>query len=198
MKLSHDPLADDGLTFFGAAQLHARRFDRSIASSVFLLNASDRLVTDGEGGVLALTDLRRSKSRMAVLSATVVAGLAVVMFAAFFGLLLPGGLGVGALVVILVVVAPKRVRAVQAVRRHEVDGACWLVTDVATEPGRHIGDRLVGRASQLADEGSAFLILDVAAGNSSATRLYAQSGFMVVSQDKGRITMRRSPNRPSK
>ena len=198
MSSSSDPLVDDGLTFFAAAQLHARRFDRSIMSSAFLLNASDRLVMDSSGGVLALTDLRRSKLRVAALSATIVAGLVLVVFAAFRGLLLLGAVCVGALLVLLGVVAPRTVRAVQAARRHDVDGACWLVTDVATDPGQQIGDRLVGRACQLADQGSAVLVLDVATANDAAARLYERHGFVVMSQDKGKIAMRRSPARPSK
>lgn len=193
MKLSPDPLADDGLTFFGAAQLHARRFDRSIVSSVFLLNASDRLVTDSAGGVLALTDLRRSRLRTVVLSATLVAGLILVVFAAFRGLLLLGVTAVIALLVTLVVVAPKTVRAVQAARRHEVGGECWLVTDVAAEPGQHIGDRLVGRACELADEGSVLLILDVATANASVARLYERHGFVCAGSDAARIRMIRAP-----
>ena len=198
MSSSSDPLVDDGLNFFAAAQLHARRFDRSIMSSAFLLNASDRLVTDSAGGVLALTDLRRSRLRTATLSAALVAGLMLVVSAVFRGLLLLGAVAAIALLVTLVVVAPKAVRGVQAARRHEVDGASWLVTDVATEPGQHIGDRLVGRACQLADQGSAVLVLDVATANDTAARLYERHGFVVMSQDKGRIAMRRSPTRPSK
>lgn len=198
MSSSSDPLVDDGLTFFAAAQLHARRFDRSIMSSAFLLNASDRLVMDSSGGVLALTDLRRSKLRFAALSATIVAGLVLVVFAGFRGLLLLGAVCVGALLVLLGMIAPRTVRAVQAARRHDVDGACWLVTDVATDPGQQIGDRLVGRACQLADQASAVLVLDVAAANDAAARLYERHGFVVMSQDKGRIAMRRSPARPSK
>ncbi len=195
MSSSSDPLVDDGLTFFAAAQLHARRFDRSIMSSAFLLNASDRLVTDSAGGVLALTDLRRSRLRTAILSAALVAGLTLVVSAVFRGLLLLGAVVAIALLVTLVVVAPKTVRGVRAARRHEVDGASWLVTDVATEPGQHIGDRLVGRACQLADAASALLILDVAAGNTSAARLYERHGFVAVLSDGAKIAMRRSPTK---
>ena len=194
MSSSSDPLVDDGLTFFAAAQLHARRFDRSIMSSAFLLNASDRLVMDSSGGVLALTDLRRSKLRVAALSATIVAGLVLVVFAGFRGLLLLGAVCVGALLVLLGVVAPRTVRAVQAARRHDVDGACWLVTDVATDPGQQIGDRLVGRACQLADQGSAVLVLDVATANDTAARLYERHGFVRVGSDAARTRMMRAPS----
>ena len=195
MSSSSDPLVDEGLPFFAAAQLHARRFDRSIMSSAFLLNASDRLVTDSAGGVLALTDLRRARLRTVILSAALVAGLMLVVSAVFRGLLLLGAVVAIALLVTLVVVAPKTVRGVRAARRHEVDGASWLVTDVATEPGQHIGDRLVGRACQLADAASALLILDVAAGNTSAAHLYERHGFVAVLSDGAKIAMRRSPTK---
>ena len=194
MTSSPDPLADDGLSFLGAARLHARRFDRSIVSSMFLLNASDRLVTDSAGGILALTDLRRSKWTTAVLSVSIIVGLVLVVVAALRGLLLLGAFGVAALLVTLLVAAPKTVRAVQAVRRHQVCGGCWLVTDVATEPGQSIGDRLVGRACQLADQGSAALVLDVATANYSVARLYERHGFVRAGSDPTRVQMIRVPS----
>src|SRR6056297_1395510 len=107
MNSSPAPPVDDGLTFYAAARLHARRFDRSVLSSMFLLNACDQLLTDTAGGVLALTDLGRSKWRARLLAVTFVGGLAVVLWAGFRGLL---GLGVAlaaVLLILLVVVAPK-------------------------------------------------------------------------------------------
>lgn len=195
MSSSPDPLADDGLTFFGAARLHAHRFDRSIVSSMFLLNASDRLVTDSAGGVLALTDLRRSTWRIAVLVTMLVGGLAVVLWAGLQGLLPLVAVAVAALLVLLMVVAPRTARSLQAARRHDAAGPAWLVTDVATQPGRHIGDRLVGRACELADQRSVSLMLDVAETNGSATRLYARHGFVAVASSAARTRMVRATGR---
>lgn len=193
MNSSPDPPVDDGMTFLAAARLHARRFDRSIASSMFLLNASDRLVTDSAGGVLAMTDLRRSKWRLTVLVTMFVGGLAVVLWAGLRGLLTLVAISVAALLILLIVVAPRTVRSLRAGRRHEVDGPAWLVTDVAAEPGRHIADHLVGRAREIADQHSARLVLDVADTNASATRLYERHGFVAAESDATQMSMIRVP-----
>jgi ribosomal protein S18 acetylase RimI-like enzyme len=194
MNSSPAPPVDDGLTFYAAARLHARRFDRSVLSSIFLLNAADQLLTDSAGGVLALTDLGRSKRRTASLAATFVGGLAVTLWAGFRGLLLFGAAVVAMLLILCVVVAPKVLRSRQALRRHRVAGAAWLVTDVATEPGLGAGDRLVGRACELADNAKAMLVLSVADATTAATKLYERHNFDRSGSDGQRLLMRRPPS----
>jgi ribosomal protein S18 acetylase RimI-like enzyme len=192
---------DDGLTFYVAARLHARRFDRSVLSSMFLLNAADQLLTDSAGGVLALTDLGRSRRRAATLAAMFVGGLAVAAWAGLRGMLLLCAAMVTALLVFLVVVAPRAVRSVQAARFHGVIDEAWLVTDVATKPGHGVGDRLVGRACGLADDSGVVMVLSVAASNRSAVRLYERHGFTIANSNAARTQMARAPgsstSRPS-
>jgi ribosomal protein S18 acetylase RimI-like enzyme len=193
MNSSPAPPVDDGLTFYAAARLHARRFDRSVLSSMLLLNASDHLLTDSAGGVLTLTDLGRSKWRTASLAATFVGGLAVTLWAGFRGLLLFGAAVVAVLLILLVVVAPKVLRSRQAVRRHRVTGSAWLVTDVATVPGHGAGDRLVGRACKLADDAMAMLVLSVADATTTAIKLYERHNFEMAGRDGQKLLMTRSP-----
>lgn len=201
MNSSPAPPVDDGLTFYAAARLHARRFDRSVLSSVFLLNAADRILTDGAGGVLALTDLGRSRRRAAAFAATFVGGLAVAAWAGLRGMLPLCAAIVTALSVFLVVVAPITVRSVQAARFHGVIDDAWLVTDVATEPCHGVGDRLVGRACALADDSGVVMVLSVAASNRSAVSLYERHGFAITGSAPARTQMARAPgsstSRPS-
>lgn len=201
MNSSPAPPVDDGLTFYVAARLHARRFDRSVLSSMFLLNAADQLLTDSAGGVLALTDLGRSRRRAATLAAMFVGGLAVAAWAGLRGMLLLCAAMVTALSVFLVVVAPRTVRSVQAARLHGVVDETWLVTDVATEPGHGIGGRLIGRACALADDTGVAMVLTVAASNGSAIRMYERHGFAITGSTPAQTRMARargsSSNRPS-
>ncbi len=160
---------------------------------MFLLNACDQLLTDTAGGVLALTDLGRSKWRARLLAVTFVGGLAVVLWAGFRGLL---GLGVAlaaVLLILLVVVAPKVLRSLQALHRHRVTGAAWVVTGVATEPGHGAGDRLVGRACELADGAKAMLVLSVADTTTAAIKLYERHNFERSGSDGQKLLMTRSP-----
>jgi ribosomal protein S18 acetylase RimI-like enzyme len=168
---------------------------------MFLLNAADQLLTDSAGGVLALTDVGRSRRRAATLAATFVGGLPVVALAGLRGMLPLCAAMVTALSVFLVVVAPKTVRSVQAARLDGVVDATWLVTDVATKPSHGIGGRLIGRACALADDTGVAMVLTVAASNRSAVSLYERHGFAITGSTPARTQMARAPgsstSRPS-
>ena len=140
-----------------------------------------------------MTDLRRSSWRTGALAATFAGGLGVVLWAGLQGLLLLGATVVAALLLLLVAIAPRTVRSLQAARRHHMAGTTWLVTDVATEPGLGVGDRLVGRACELADRNDVALVLDVTATHSSALDLYERHGFVIAGSDATRTRMARAP-----
>ena len=71
----------------------------------------------------------------------------------------------------------------------------WILSDVATEPGRRIGDRLVSRVTEVAHVESATLQLEVRPENETAVCLYQRHGFDVIRNHRQKIEMRRFPSK---
>lgn len=67
-----------------------------------------------------------------------------------------------------------------------------MLSDIATEPHRGIGDALMREMERFADQASATVVLEVADRNEVAKRLYLRHGFRLVSQRADRLLMRRA------
>ena len=67
-----------------------------------------------------------------------------------------------------------------------------MLSDVATEPHRGIGDALMREVERCADQASATVVLEVADVNEVAKRLYLKHGFRIFCQRADRLLMRRA------
>lgn len=188
-----DSAADDGLGLGDAARLHARKFESPIVWSLAILRSADWLITESEGGVAVVTFVRRTWSRAAVVGVAYGASLALFALALLEGEWALAGLGLLAQVVILFVFAPRAARCVNSVRLHDCSGATWLITGVAAESDRRIGDRLMRRLIPGADRDGVTLVLSVERCNGRAIRLYKRHGFQTVHTDPVNFRMRREP-----
>ena len=88
--------------------------------------------------------------------------------------------------------APRCERQIRAHRTYGTWPRTWVLSDIATEPHRGIGDALMREIERRADQASATVVLEVADRNEVAKRLYVRHGFRVVDQRADRLLMRRA------
>lgn len=178
MSSSCDPAKGEGLGRRAAARLHADRFGHALLPSLLTLAAADRVITHPDGGVLAITHLGRPWPRVIATAGAYVALIALVAIAvANRQYTLAGAASVGLAGVILIP-SPKAVRKLRHTRRHRViDEHAWLITDVATQPHRGIGDELMRCVTHEADAAGLRLVLSTRADNMPAIALYLRHGF---------------------
>lgn len=67
----------------------------------------------------------------------------------------------------------------------------WVLSNVATESHRGIGDALMREVERCVDQASVTVVLEVADSNEVARRLYLRHGFRVVEHRADRLLMRR-------
>jgi GNAT superfamily N-acetyltransferase len=172
---------------WSAAKLHSRRFEKAAVISAITLASADEIVTDSSGGVACLT-FGYNPFRWATLCAFAYGGSLV-------------GLAVGPWPVrvvsiplfayALVFLAPRFERHWRARRNFGPARTTWIVSDVATEPGRRIGDRLLIEITRRADDVGRVLVLVVKPENSAAVRLYGTHGFERVGSRGSVVVMAR-------
>ena len=90
------------------------------------------------------------------------------------------------------VLAPRCERQIRAHRTYVPSTRTWVLSDVATEPHRGIGDALMREVERCADQASATVVLEVADVNEVAKRLYLKHGFRIFRQRADRLLMRRA------
>ena len=82
----------------------------------------------------------------------------------------------------------KQIRARQLAKPSAV---IWLLSDVATRPGRHIGDCLMTEVLARAAAANAIVCLKVNKGNMTAIHLYERHGWQIVGDFPKHINMQR-------
>lgn len=100
-----------------------------------------------------------------------------------------------ALLAVILVAAPKAARKLRHTRIHDVrEIPTWLITDIATEPHRKIGDQLLLETIRLAEADGTRLVLESRRNNPTALRLYERHGFYAPSA-RNRMLLHR-PEQP--
>lgn len=192
MSSSSAPAGADQLSRLDAARLHARRFDKPLLSSILTLAVADQLITHPDGGVLAITRLGQPWPRVV---ATSLAYLGLVIGTAVAAALSHYTIAVAstaALLAVILLAAPKAARKQRHTHLHSVrELPTWLITDIATEPHRRIGDQLMQETIRLADNAGARLVLESRPDNLIALRLYKRHGFSVQPAARNQLLFHR-------
>ncbi len=186
------PASRPPLRFTDAARLHARRFNKHPLASALRLLSADQRITHPNGGVALLTEAGHAVRTTVAFIATLVPAV-VVMFVGIAGGQL--ALALAAVVVASIsslLLAPRCERQIRAHRAYGTSPRTWVLSDVATEPHRGIGDALMREVEQRADQASATIVLEVADPNEVAKRLYREHGFRIFRQRADRLLMRRA------
>jgi GNAT superfamily N-acetyltransferase len=183
-------------TLWAAARLHSRRFNRSTIGSVMRLLSADKRFIDPDGGVAVVTEIGhtwRWGSLFTLTYAPSLVGLVYAILTVRIPLLIVSTLVGFASGFALGTRFERQLRA-----RHfdQPRGTkTWILSDIATEPGRRIGDRLVSRVIEVAASESAIVQLEVRPTNETAVRLYERHGFEVIRSHRQNIEMQRRPAR---
>lgn len=191
MRLTTTQPSGEEIAFLDAARLHARRFDRALVTSIILLHSADELIIDPAGGVLAITHIKHVKRGVALLALLYTSGLVSLAWSILTSRWLVAAISVLGVLATLATVAPRAIRRMKAFRQHDCSQATWLVTDVAAEPGRGAGDRLVMAAINAAGASGAHLVLSVSQANAAAVRLYRRHEFVPTLKKGGLVRMKR-------
>jgi ribosomal protein S18 acetylase RimI-like enzyme len=197
MRLTTTQPGGEEIAFLDAARLHARRFDRLLVTSIVLLRSADELIIDPAGGVLAITHIKHAKRGVALLALLYTSALVALAWSILTSHWFVAAGSVVGVLATLATVAPRAIRRMKAVRQHECKQVTWLVTDVAAEPGRGAGDRLVVAAINAAGASGANLVLSVRQANASAVRLYRRHEFVTTVEQDGLVRMKRSKQQPA-
>ena len=177
-----------------AARLHSRRFNRTPIGSVMRILSADRRFIDPDGGVAVVTEightwrwgslftLTYAPSLVGLVYAILTVRIPLLIVSAFVGF--ASGFALGT----------RFERQLRARHFHQSRGTkTWILSDIATEPGRRIGDRLISQVIEVANTSSATLQLEVRTTNRSAVRLYERHGFEVIRNRRQNIEMRHLP-----
>ena len=183
-------------TLWAAARLHSRRFNRTRIGSVMRLLSADRRFIDPDGGVAVTTEightwrwgslfaLTYAPSLVGVVYAIITVRIPLLIVSAFVGF--ASGFALGT----------RFERQLRARHFNQPRGTnTWILSDIATVPGRRIGDRLVSQVTELADAERATVQLEVRPTNETAVRLYERHGFEFARHHRQNIEMRHRPVR---
>jgi len=181
-------------TLWAAARLHSRRFNRTPIGSVLRLLSADRRFIDPGGGVAVVTEIGhawRWGSLFALTYAASLVGLVYAILTIRIPLLIVSTLVGFASGFALGTRFERQLRARHFHQSHAMK--TWILSDIATEPGRRIGDRLVSQVTEDADAESATVQLEVRPTNETAVGLYERHGFEFIRHHGQNIQMRRLP-----
>jgi ribosomal protein S18 acetylase RimI-like enzyme len=175
-----------------AVRLHARRFDKSTIRSAVTLLTADRRITHPAGGVVALTRLghttRWTVVAVAVCVPTIVA-FVMALLASQAVLIIAGAVALNAAILLTFGRVERQLRGR---RIHTTHDRPWMLSDIATEPQRRIGDLLLDDVGALADATRTRVVLEVHPANHPAIALYQRHGFHITGSHKGNHVMQRS------
>ena len=181
------------LSFIAATRLHARRFHKSTIRSAVTLATADRLVTHPDGGVVALTRLGRTRLWTALAIGACLPAL--VAFVAALATQNPSLIVASAAVLIALMglLVTRAERQIRGGRVHSTADRPWLLSDIATEPHRQVGDHLLVEVCNIADAARTRVVLSVGAGNAPAASLYERHRFEVTATRDDKVAMERRP-----
>ena len=181
-------------TLWAAARLHSRRFNRTRIGSIMRLLSADRRFIDPDGGVAVTTEtghtwtwgslfaLAYAPSLVGLVYAILTGRIPLLIVSAFVGF--ASGFALGT----------RFERQLRARHFGQPRGMkTWILSDIATEPGLRIGDRLVSQVTEVADAKSATIQLEVRPTNETAVRLYERHGFEFKRSHRQNIEMKRFP-----
>ena len=182
-------------TVWAAARLHSRRFNRTRIGSIMRLLSADRRFIDPDGGVAVTTEIGHTWRWGSLFALTYTPSLVGLVFAILTGriplLIVSAFVGFASGFAL----GTRFERQLRARHFDQPRGTkTWILSDVATEPGRRIGDRLVSQVTEVADFESATLHLEVGLANQPAVRLYERHGFEFTRNHRQKIEMRRFPS----
>jgi ribosomal protein S18 acetylase RimI-like enzyme len=183
--------ASEPSRFTDAARLHARRFNKHPLASALRLLSADQRITHPDGGIALLTEVGHAVRTTVAFIATLAPAVAVMVTGIAAGQV---ALAIAAVVVATtssLLLAPRCERQIRARRTYGTSPRTWVLSDVATEPHRGIGDALMRHVERCAERASVTVVLEVADTNEVARRLYLRHGFGVVEHRADRLLMRR-------
>lgn len=179
------------LSFAAAARLHARRFHKSTIRSAVTLLTADRRITHPDGGVVSLTRLGHT-TRWVVLAVAVclptIVAFVVALITSQAVLIVAAAVALNSAVLLTLGRVERQLRGR---RIHTTDDRPWMLSDIATEPQRRIGDLLLHDVEALADTTHTRVVLEVHPSNQPAVTLYQRHGFHTTGTHKGNYIMQR-------
>ena len=184
--------ASEPLRFTDAVRLHARRFNKHPLASALRLLSADQRITHPDGGIALLTGAGHIVRATALFAATYVPAFVGMVYGFAIGSVPLIALTVPAILVSALVLGSRCERQFRAHRTFDTAGHPWVLSGVATEQHRGIGDELTRVVERLADQSAVTVVLEVADVNEVATRLYLRHGFEVVGRRADRLVMRRA------
>lgn len=188
--LASGVVAEVEVSIWASARLHSRRFYVHRATSLIRLMSVDRRVAHPDGGVAIVTFAGHRLWWTLLFVAPYVSGLGALVAAPNLG-----GKAIGLLISCLAgfLLGPRFARQLHAGASFDVRDQPWMLTDVATVTGLHIGDRMLEVITSLADVNPARLVLSVRPDNASAVHLYQRHGFLSIGSRKSLLLMQRVP-----
>ena len=184
--------ASEPFRFTDAARLHARRFNKHPVASALRLLSADQRITHPNGGIALLTEVGHVARSTLAFVATFVPAFVVMLACIANGKVAIALTASAVAAASSLVLAPRCERQIHAHRTYDTSTRTWVLSDVATEPHRGIGDALIREVERRADQASATVVLEVAEINEVAKRLYLEHGFRIVRQRADRLLMRRA------
>ena len=184
--------ASEPFRFTDAARLHARRFNKHPLASALRLFSADQRITHPDGGIALLTEAGHVARSTLAFVATFVPAFAVMLVCIANGKVAIALAATAVSAASALVLAPRCERQIRARRTYVPSTRTWVLSDVATEPHRGIGDALMREVERCADQASATVVLEVADVNEVAKRLYLKHGFRTFRQRADRLLMRRA------
>lgn len=183
--------ASEPFRFTDAARLHARRFNKHPFASALRLLSADQRITHPDGGIALLTEAGHAIRATALFAATYVPAFLGMLYGFAIGSVPLVAVTVPAVLVSTVVLGPRCERQIRARRTFDTGGHTWVLSDVATEPHRGIGNQLVTEIVSRAEEANADIVLTVGEDNRIARALYTGHHFLVIDGRGQTIAMRR-------
>lgn len=183
--------ASEPFRFTDAARLHARRFNKHPLASALRLLSADQRIAHPDGGIALLTEAGHVIRATALFAATYVPAFVGMVYGFAIGSAPLIAVAVPGVLVSALVLGSRCERQVRARRAFDTAGHPWVLSDVATEPHRGIGNRLLAEVVSRAEEVNADIVLTVGEDNEIARTLYARHHFLVIDGRGQTIAMRR-------
>ena len=177
--------ASEPFRFTDAARLHARRFNKHALASALRLLSADQRITHRDGGIALLTEAGHAARATALFAATYVSAFLGMVYGFAIGSVPLIAVTVPAVLVSALVLGSRCERQIRARRTFDTAEHPWVLSDVAAEPHRGIGDELMREVAQRARRASVDVVLEVTDDNEVAKALYTKHGF-VSSSNNGR------------
>jgi hypothetical protein len=189
----HTTPASEPLRFTDAARLHARRFNKYPLASALRLLSADQRITHPDGGIALLTEAGHAVRATVLFVVTYVPTTAALIYG-----LATGNLSLVAVTAPLagisaLIFGSRCERQIRAHRTFDTTANPWVLSDVATEPHRGIGDSLVSEVIRRGRATHTVVVLRVSEDNHAAIDLYSRHAFVAISSSGHSTEMIRTP-----